>query len=451
MKNMWSKNKNKGFTLLEIIVAITIASLVATIAGSLVNFSFKAEKKVEAEYDLQADVRLASEVINNAVRNASVTFLINGKIPAGKASNWNYIGLTGDASQIVQYTWDEPSKKHQEKILLKAEADRTYSLEFENKAKSKLIDFTVGAKPNTGKSFEVKSSLNSMNSLAVDYIKDEKNPSAVIAYRLDERPKAGKDTKSSIAISMVLDNSGSMDKTLNNNKPDKKNPSRNSIMQKEANKLIDDFPENVHLLTFSYATNANSATGSSFIQLTTAANKDKAKEKIPKNPVGGTNTGDALRRAYFKLLGFEEKESLRYIILLTDGNPTYHSSTSKNDKNNKKNYRLTDGDVTEDDIGGEGNSDPYSYSLNYAKTLGALISSNKAISKTFVIGFSAVKSDIDKAKEIALSANKAGTKVEEVYFEAGSEEELGIAFDSIKEAMLTEYWHIYGPYGKPAE
>ena len=69
--------------------------------------------------------------------------------------------------------------------------------------------------------------------------------------------------------------------------------------------------------------------------------------------------------------------------------------------------------------------------------------------KTCVIGFSAVPSDISKAKEIALSANRPGTKAEDVYFEAGSEAELGIIFDTIREAILTEYWHIYGPYGKP--
>lgn len=452
---MKKKLNNKGFTLVEIIIAISLIGLVATMAGSLVNFSFKAEKKVESEYELQSEVRLAAEVINNAIRNTSVTFLINGNMPSSKVADWNYIGLSSDKSSVVQYIWDPDLKKHGERILLATKDGRKYNLQFSNPAKTKLIDYVIGVEPQSGNKFDVNSSLNAVNSLAIDYVKDDKKPSAVLAYRLDERPKAGKDTKGTVVISMVLDNSGSMEKNLSNGSPTKANPSRNSILQTEAKKLIDSFPENVSLGIFSYATTANNASSSSLIKLTDTTAKGNAKNKIPTSPDGGTNTGDGLRRAYYQLKGYTKQpneEPLYYVILLTDGNPTYHTSTTKSNKNESKNYRMTDGDTSSDYIGGEGNSDPKSYSLNYAKAVGQnLLVGGDLKTKTFVIGFSAVKTDIDKAKEIALSANKAGTKAEDVYFEAGSEEELGIVFDSIKEAILTEYWHIYGPYGKPAE
>lgn len=40
---------------------------------------------------------------------------------------------------------------------------------------------------------------------------------------------------------------------------------------------------------------------------------------------GGTNIGDGLRRAYYKLIKSGNSSAEKYIILLTDGEPTYHS------------------------------------------------------------------------------------------------------------------------------
>ena len=76
------------------------------------------------------------------------------------------------------------------------------------------------------------------------------------------------------------------------------------------------------------------------------------------------------------------------------------------------------------------------------------VENERAFSASTMI-FSAKMITAQKAKEIALSVNGPGTKAEDVYFKAGSEAELGIIFDTIREAILTEYWHIYGPYGKP--
>ena len=439
MKN--KLNNNNGFTLVEIIIAITLVGLVATIAGSMINFSFKAEKRLESEYEIQSEVRLATEVINNAIRYTSVTVLMNGKMPDTKVADWNYIGLSSDGSKVIQYTWNDTLKKHDEKVLLKAKDGRKYNLEFSNEDKTKLIDYNIGVQPQNGMKFDVNSSLAAANSLAIDYVKDNKNPAAVLAYRLDERPKAGKDTKGAVVISMVLDNSGSMANNLSNGTSGR---SRNNILQEKAKALIGSFPDNVNLGIFSYADNANNATGSQFIKLTNDSAKKAAKDKIPTSPGGGTNTGDALRRSYYQLKGYTKQpneEPLYYTILLTDGNPTYYTV-----KNN--NYKFDDGDAQS--LGGTGSSDPDNYSLNYAKAVGQnLMVGGDLKIKTFVIGFSAVPSDISKAKEIALSANVSGTEAKDVYFEAGSEAELGIIFDTIREAILTEYWHIYGPYGKP--
>ena len=464
MKKMLKNNK--GFTLVEIIIAITLIGLVATMAGSLINFSFKSEKKIESEYEIQSEVRLATEVINNAIRNTSVTFLMNGKMPATKATAWNYIGLSGDGSNIVQYTWNDTLKKHDEKILLKAKNERKYNLVFGNKEKTKLIDYTIGVQPQNGAKFDVSSSLNAANSLAVDYVKDNKTPASVLAYRLDERPKAGKDTKGTIVISMALDDSGSMAYRMS----DKDSSSRNSVLKTEANKLIESFPENVNLGIFSFSDTANDASvkfasGSHFIKLVDTTAKEAAKKKIPTKTSGGTNIGDALRRSYYQLKGYQpqnNEEPIYYTILLTDGDPTYfsHTATVKwwgvakseyensiyNGKIPKEKYQTENGNPIW--VTGPGNQDDAGGNcLNYAKVVGEMMANDNALKiKTFVIGFS---SDPKNAKTIAKSANVLGTNEKDIYFDAKDSKGLEIAFDTIREAILTEYWHIYGPYGKP--
>lgn len=477
-KRIRIKNINKGFTLVEVIIAMTLIGMVAAIAGSMINFSFKAEKKAEEEYDLQAEVRLAAEVVNNALRNTSVTFLMNGKMPETKAQGWNYIGMSADGTEILQYTWDEVSNSHTEKRLLQARPASNYVLDFSNPKSTKLIDYTIGFDQVNSNNFEVKSSVNAVNSIAIDYIKDEKNPSQVLAYRLDERPKAGKDTKGAVVITMVLDTSGSMAYDMGGSGKDK-NKIRMTIMKEKAKALVGDFPENVHLSIFEYSTDADDAMGREFIKLDTEGKKNTVKSTIEGfRATGGTNTGDALRRAYHKLGEYvpqPNEEPLNYIILLTDGNPTYYSHTATDGfwsgpwwnqtwvekskyGNSTRQAKIPDDEYQVDAnaakwVSGPGNDDDNGKNcLNYATYMGSIIAGDTSKNiKTFVIGFSGVNSEITKAETIATSANKAGTKVEDVYFEAGSGEELGIAFDAIKEAILTEYWHIYGPYGKPAD
>ena len=58
-------------------VVIVLIVLVVGVAGTFLNFSMNLERKSEEQYDLQADARYASEVLNNAIRNSSVTFTLS--------------------------------------------------------------------------------------------------------------------------------------------------------------------------------------------------------------------------------------------------------------------------------------------------------------------------------------------------------------------------------------
>lgn len=67
--------------------------------------------------------------------------------------------------------------------------------------------------------------------------------------------------------------------------------------------------------------------------------------------------------------------------------------------------------------------------------------------KTFVIGFSAVATEIDRAYLIAdyctseSDPDRVGT-----YLSAGSSVELEEVFTTITDTILSQTWHIYGPY-----
>lgn len=457
--------RKAGFTLVEIIIVIALLGMIITLAGSFIKFSFPLEKKVENEYELQSEMRLATELLNSYIRNATVTFVMPGSVsPDTIEDDWNYFGVSEDGREIVQYTWKEDpdgsNGRHEKKVIVSQRDGTEYSLKFDNKTKTKLVGYELELHKEDGRIFSVSSTLAAINSVAVDYNSSEEYPAAVIAYRTDERPKPGENKKVTIVISMVIDDSGSMAYKMDGTATSNNDMKRKTIMKGKADALIDSFTENVVLGVVRFASDANNP--SVLTKLTDESTKIAIKNLIPTNANGGTNTGDGLRRAYYQLKSYTksspDEEVLYYIILLTDGIPTYYSHTAGSYKyryNDKAvvttDYQIIDGNI--DDRGGTGSSDPYSNSINYTKTVGErLLRADTGLNiRTFVIGFSGVPGDISKAETIAANCNPIGSDINKLYFEADSEESLGIAFDAIKESMLSEYWHIYGPYGNPEE
>ncbi|MGI6751739.1 MAG: VWA domain-containing protein [Anaerovoracaceae bacterium] len=448
-----------GFTLMEIIIALSLLGMVMAAAGGFIKFSFTAEKKVEDEYELQSEMRHATEILNNAVRDASVTFIMPGDAEeAYLKDKWSYIGVSEDKREFVQYLWvpneDGKGGSHVKRVLVSAKNGVTYSLRFDNTEDTKLVDYTIGLDKVNGKSMEVASTVSAINSVAVDLYSSERNPASLIAYREDPRPQPEGNKNVTVVISMVLDDSGSMKDAMGGGSPGRNEKSRSQIMKDKANALIDSFPENVWLGVVRFADNANNP--SSLIHLVDERKKEEAKRKIPTSANGGTNTGDGLRRGYYQLQSYSkaaDEEVLYYIILLTDGDPTYYSyvsgGSSYDNKRTNLVYQKAEGNIK--NRGGSGSTDRYDTCIDYTKYIGdeLLIKDTGLKPKTFVIGFSGVPSEVSRAKIIAKNCNPAGTNLNEIYFDATDETSLGIAFDAIKETILLELWHIYGPYGKP--
>lgn len=455
-------NKNSGFTLVEIVVSILLIGLVFSLAGMFLNFSFRAEKKVEEEYDLQTEVRRTTDALNNAIRNSSVTFIVPGSVfSSPKKDKWSYFGLE-EQNKIVQYTWNPDTGAHDRSVIVSAREGILYNLYFkQNNPESKLVEYHLDVinENDDTKSVSVSSELAALNSLAVDDGGSDSNPAVAIAFRSDNAPRPEEITTQrevTIAISLVLDVSGSMAYDMNGRKKGERNFNskeiRMDIMTREAQKLIDNYVAlggiEVSIIPYS-----NTANNPGDLLPATSRNQASLRNKISGLKAdGGTNTGDGLRRGYYQLRNNYnknyDKEIVNYVILLTDGEPTYFSGDNRYGSNYSAYIpKLGDGNCNSNYIWGVGNNDGIggatnlARSMSYCNNIGQKIRQDTDLNiGTFVIGFSAVAAEISNNKTVA--KDYCGGR----YYEAGSEIALETAFSEITSTILRETWHIYGPY-----
>lgn len=456
--------RNSGFTLIEMIIVLALLGLVTSFLFTFVNFSTASEKKVEEEYELQADVRLTSEILNNAIRNSSVTFAVPGTVFENRKEKWNYFGIE-NKNTIVQYTYNYDTDEHDRSVLVEARDGIEYNLYFvQNTPGSKLIEYHLDVVQTDGdrKVFSVNSEVSALNSLVVHDGGDPGNPATAVAYRSESAPRPEQQgRKVTINVSLILDYSGSMGDDMYGIAPGKtghdENNIRIDIMKKEARKLIDQFANlgiKVGIVPFS-----STANNPHYIRDAKTYKVELKKIINGLEADGGTNTGDSMRRAYYQLKSSQPVtgEVVNYIILLTDGDPTFRTGT-KSVRQGPYIARTDDGNTNYDTANGRNNNNNYVWgdgnnpdtnagrtNLNncmaYAETIGSMIVSDRSLDiGTFVIGFSAVKKDVGNNQKIAEDYCN-GT-----YYEADSDIALENAFDEITKAILRETWHIYGPY-----
>lgn len=127
-------------------------------------------------------------------------------------------------------------------------------------------------------------------------------------------------------IVLVIDTSGSMRWDIDGNETNDSSRKRMTIAKNAALKFIENIEshDNVKLSLVSYA-------NIGYVEKKLTTNFNEVKSEISNlNADGGTNIGDGLRRAYYELNNGNAAE--KYIILLTDGEPTYHSYKYVNKK-----------------------------------------------------------------------------------------------------------------------
>lgn len=125
-------------------------------------------------------------------------------------------------------------------------------------------------------------------------------------------------------IILVMDYSGSMNEKIANGKS--KDQKMKTVAKNFIEKLKGD--ERVSITFVPYESRAYTKTynGNYFVNMTDENNLNMLIDDIEyKSPKGGTNLGDGLRHGYYNFKNNGNENSLKYIITMTDGEPTFYS------------------------------------------------------------------------------------------------------------------------------
>ncbi|MGH4052607.1 MAG: VWA domain-containing protein [Clostridium sp.] len=222
-------------------------------------------------------------------------------------------------------------------------------------------------------------------------------------------------------IALVIDASGSMDTGLQGN------DSRLKVAKAAANRFIDKFntDSKVKIGLVQYESSAKKKSGlvdkNSFPTLKTSINEFTAH--------GGTNTGDGLRLAYYMLKESPDINAKKYIVLLTDGEPTFYSYT--NNKTNIITSNIESGYDTN-------NSNDETRGLDYADSIATLISGSTSNINSFMIGCTLSDYGTNTLKEIAAKAKgtcsfaQTATDIDTVYTQLANQIQNELPVNSIK-------------------
>ncbi len=490
------KTKN-GVTLIELLIAISLFSIIIIAATSMLVFGMKVNTYTINEFDLQSNLRVMSEKVNNTIRDSSAVFVMNRDNSNNLSEGWNYLMLNDTKTQIVEYYWDDATKSHKQRFLSSIIDGAVMEFSFAKKTPANadnLLEFVLDMKQN-GVSRSITTQVESINSLQV-IDRAYGKVANVLAYRQESRLKEV--STSQAAVSFVMDTSGSMAWDLNGYTTNNAPLSRIYKMKAEASRLITELSKQnsiyVSINPFSSSGNMTSEMVNAQVNNVTNTGLLNAVNNLYAN--GGTNTGDGIRRGFYQIKSFNEKtENLNktnknFMIILVDGVTTFgsihnfdvitrtekYNTITLNEntpdekiyvyydyikKGNKytyyykgANFVVGDGnienregnDTTDYSIGryyGNGSDLDY-WGTKYVEKIGQMVMDYKKQTpeaiKVYVIGFSANSNDYVSLRDIALDTSGDST-----YYTAGSSEALQEILSSIQRDISDALWHIGGP------
>lgn len=505
-KKRWEKVHKKGVTLIELIIVIALMGLIFAAGSGLFTFGFKVHNMTTEEFDIQSAMRIMSLNINTSVRNSAGAFILHRDHDTMLTEGWNYIMLSGDKSQLIEYKWNEATGAHVPTPIFSGIMGVTLDLEFiKNDVlnEDKLLEYILTVNEN-GKTRTIDTELESVNALQV-IDRSYGETANVLAYRNDQR--LDEISNAQAVVAMVLDKSGSMGRTLENNyandaSSDPDDHSRLKKLKAEAQRLIDELAKNpnIYVSINPFDSTGNASNEMMKAQVNNSTNTGLTAIIDGLSAGGGTNTGDGIRRAYYRLKTFNEldenlnKTNKNFLIILVDGvttfasiheNVTAHEISFSSDQGTTierdgktyvfdrvtgfwfwrtyyyryngpiyTDYVIQDGNIQNNEGGnntyyatgryfGDGASlDPYG--TEYVDLIGSMVrqykeGTNEAV-QAYVIGFSAVTADYGSLEDIAFA-----TRGDTTYYTAGSSEALEEIFRSIQKEISDALWHIGGP------
>ncbi len=461
---------NKGFTLIELIIVMALITVVLAGAFSMLNFGNRVQKMSMEEFEVQASTRLTATRINDITRFASATFTIpkSSFREDNLTDSWNYVGIMDGDVVLYEYKEEGGTWDHHKTIIAEENEKVDYEIVFkkvEEDYEEKIIGFSILGflkdKPieydeygNPIGHITIISQTESLNSLQVVHKGDGTEPASAIAYRTSQRDEPEIEELKPIAqIALVLDTSGSMDRKLNGDTAYYENDKKITKLKNSSKTLLDNFdateyPHYVSLIPFS--TSANNPDSFLLVEDNISTLKSNINSL---DAVGGTNTGDGLRRGYYQIINnrsnsdFVDKEVSDYLIILVDGVSTFGSITGKGPIQ----FFTQDGNIDERDwwrgnVEGNGSSLDTTYGTPYIEEIGNMITNDGDIN-VYVIGFGENNSEFrDNLNHIGQSTGAAETDEDgNRYYLAGDEDELDIIFGDIQKEILNELWYIDGP------
>lgn len=495
------KVKNKGFTLLEVILTVMIMTLVYLVVSNVFTLTIRANRIANTEFNMQANMRNVSEILNQNIKLASSVFTLKKEtFEKEKKPGWKYFGIeeVKDANgiktgkkQIVEYspiiaktevidgetvvTFKTEAPTHNKTILLDEPDDMNYNLYFSKNishSDGKLLEFVIEGinNGNIQRKMTVKTQLQALNSIVVEH---EGSPAVAIAYKEDIPGKRVKGTQEAYAIiTLVLDKSGSMRTNMSGK-------TRISVLNEKTNKLINDLKDagdKIYISIIPYDTRVGGHNQAlpNFEHIQNAS-------PVSFNAGGSTNTGEAMLKSYQMLVnkpGITIPSGAKvnyYNIVLTDGLPEQYtryilprnfSGTPVQDMNNNyysdSNNRWYFRDAWTSPLYTNANSydivSNSSYDMLYVKRIAKdFISTSPLNIKSYIIGFGSGNDIL--SKEIASYCvghdtrvnnplNKPNEKGEQIkaYYSATSAEQLDIVYSELTEMIKGDMWHVMGPY-----
>lgn len=467
-------SKKRGFTLVELVIVISLLVLIISLSLNMLNFGIKVHEKSIDVADIQASLRLTAEHVNQVTRYTSAAFTVpksSFQDLGYRDPGWTYIGVTSSGDLVI----DEPPLNEGDprtvKVLAQAQADVDYEIEFvesfdsDGNVHPNIIGFVIKGFKGGELVAEMESSTSVRNALQIEHRGSNLDPSVALAFSMHDRGSPEFVQVSPDAyITMVLDISGSMDSDMTSSGVTQ---SRLDFLKNSANGMIDKLSAlgfDVYVSLVPFGTNANNPLV--FYNLNDETDLITIRKKIGELETGyggrgtATNTGDGIRRAYHKINKIMEDNSnfdeyTRHMMVLVDGDTntetmevteTYWWGGARN-----WGYYIKEGN--------SGNSSwPYSIGdvsirstsdNDYIKHLAQIITDDKHEGKqkinTFVIGFSDKSNDLINLGLIGDSLNAKEFEDGNRYIIAASGDELDFAFGNFVEEVSSSIWSISGP------
>ncbi len=310
----------KGLTLIEIIAALTISTIVLVLIASVVKVSFNSLPTTEKATEAQNTVRFVSETITNRVQDAGqIVTVPQGAVVADQLKDgWSYLGLSDDKTEIVNHIYIEDTNSYR-KIPL-ANIDTSDDCNFEvgqSASDEKLLTFTVGLHPklaSNGAGITLSGTAKADN---VDKI-IENGTAPQPAQGFLYRAKPAVEKKVVANVTLMIDISSSMLNDVLGDPVDNLNETRLAKLQTmllggvENDQVIEGLIDflarlgDVEVCLIPYNTTANYMSDTTnwhpFYTLSNTMELDILKDKIAdmtNHVKAGTNVGDALRRSYY--------------------------------------------------------------------------------------------------------------------------------------------------------